>query len=226
MIAGMVMPNRFIKESCRSSKNLDKLSDLEERLFWRLITTADDYGRFLACPELVRSACFPYKTLSTERVKICLESMQVNDLIRLYSVDDREYGYFMKWEKHQGKPRSKNSKYPEPLASASTCEHLLANVTGGPNTNTNTNTDTNTDKREGSGGRDVKRGKRSISEEDRPTEKHYALGQQLGVDVGPEWGKFKNYCKAHDRRYADFEAAFRNWIAKSAEMKGGQYGMR
>jgi hypothetical protein len=211
------MPNRIIKESCRSSKNLDRLSDFEERLFWRLITTADDYGRFLACPELVRSACFPLRTVSTERIETSLKSLQVNELIRIYSIDDRSYGVFCKWEKHQGKPRAKNSKYPEMIASAIGCEHLLADVPGGPNTNTNTNT--NSDKR----GESERRGKRAISDDDKPTDRHFALAMQLGVDLGPEWGKFKNYCKAHDKRYADFEAAFRNWIAKAAEMKGGAY---
>lgn len=216
------MPNRFIKESCRSSKNLDRLTDLEERLFWRLVTTADDYGRFLACPELVRSSCFPYKSITSDRIKTCLISLQTNDLIKLYYDDDREYGYFLKWEKHQGKPRSKNSKYPEPLASASICEHLLANVPGGPNTNT----DTNTNKREGSGEREIRKGKRSISEEDKPTEKHFEYGRKIGVNVGPEWGKFYNYCKAHDKRYADFEAAFRNWLSNSVRMNGGTHAVR
>lgn len=71
-----------------------------------------------------------------------------------------------------------------------------------------------------------KRVLRSISDDDKPTEKHFSLGRTLGVDVGPEWGKFKNYCLAHDKRYANFEAAFRNWIATAAERKGDKYAMR
>lgn len=71
-----------------------------------------------------------------------------------------------------------------------------------------------------------RQGKRPISEADKPTEKHFALAQQLGVELGPEWGKFKNYCLAHDRRYANFEAAFRNWIARAAEGKGHGYVLR
>ena len=216
------MPNRFIKESCRSSKNLDRLSDFEERLFWRLITTADDFGRFLACPELVRSACFPLRSVSTERIDNSLQSLQVNDLIHLYRVDDRQYGLFVKWEKHQGRPRAKNSKYPEMIAAASACEHLLANVPGGPNTKAET--DTHSEKREESERRG--KGKREIAETDKPTQKHFDLGKTLGVDVGPEWGKFKNYCKAHGVRYADFEAAFRNWLVKESEMKEGKYALR
>lgn len=65
----------------------------------------------------------------------------------------------------------------------------------------------------------IHRGKRQISEEDKPTEKHFTFGMSLGLDVGPEWGKFKNYCLAHDKRYANFEAAFRNWLANAAERR-------
>lgn len=65
------------------------------------------------------------------------------------------------------------------------------------------------------------RGKRPISEEDKPTDKHFEFGRLIGVEVGPEWGKFKNYCLAHDKRYANYEAAFRNWLANAQQMKGG-----
>jgi len=64
------------------------------------------------------------------------------------------------------------------------------------------------------------KGKRAIHDEDGPTDKHRVFAGELKIDWGPEWGKFKNYCLAHDKRYANFEAAFRNWLAKAAEMKG------
>ena len=64
------------------------------------------------------------------------------------------------------------------------------------------------------------KGKRGIADTDAPTDKHREFAKTIGVDLGPEWGKFKNYCLANDRRYANFEAAFRNWLARAAEMKG------
>lgn len=144
----MIVPNRFIKESCRSSKNLDRLSDFEERLFWRLVTTADDYGRFLADAELVRSACFPYKSISIPNMEKALLGLQSHNLIFTYQVGDRKYGEFVTWTKHQGKPRSSKSKYPARLdtfllADASNCMQPLANVPGGPDTDTDTDTDLN-----------------------------------------------------------------------------------
>lgn len=62
-----------------------------------------------------------------------------------------------------------------------------------------------------------KRVLRAIADTDHPTEKHLRFAESLGIDPGPEWGKFKNYCLAHDKRYANFEAAFRNWLANAAE---------
>lgn len=226
------MPTRFIKESCRSSKNLDRVTDFEERLFWRLITTADDFGRFLADPELVRSACFPRRDrLPLQKLIDALAGLQRNHLIALYSVKDRQYGQFCTFEEHQGKPRSRKSKYPAILyaslhADASNCVRVLADVTGHPDTDTDTkaNTDLNSPKEEGSG--EKPKGKRAIREEDGPTEKHAALGQQLGVNVPQEWAKFKNYCLAHDKRYANFEAAFRNWIVNAPNMRGGNHVVR
>jgi hypothetical protein len=70
----------------------------------------------------------------------------------------------------------------------------------------------------------LSKGKRAISEDDKPTEKHFSFGASLKLDVGPEWGKFKNYCLAHDKRYANFEAAFRNWLANADNMKGARHG--
>ena len=69
---------------------------------------------------------------------------------------------------------------------------------------------------------DIKpRGKREIHDTDQPTEKHLAFAKSLGIDPGPEWGKFKNYCLAHGKRYVNFEAAFRNWLANAHAMNGG-----
>jgi len=141
------MPTRFIKESCRSSKNLHACSDFTERLFWRLLTTADDFGRFLACPCIVKSTCFPRdEKMRSDKVSQAMLELEKNQLIVLYSVGDREYGEFVTFSTHQGKPRAKESKYPDKSmassvlqASASNCMQPLAYVTGHPDTDTDTN---------------------------------------------------------------------------------------
>lgn len=134
------MPTRYIKESARTSRNLWAVSDFSERLFWRLITTADDFGRFMACTLIVKSTCFPLvDSMKASRVERALEEMAHCELIQLYQVGDRRYGVFVNWEKHQGEPRAKHSKYPNPpvQASVGTCGQLPAYVPGAPNTDTN-----------------------------------------------------------------------------------------
>ena len=142
------MPTRFIKESARTSKNLSAVSDFSERLFWRLVTTADDFGRFLACAAIVKSTCFPLsETMKSAQVEHALQDIASHELIHLYEVGDRRYGWFVNWERHQGGPRAKSSKYPDPLhlqASASICMHTQVvpdNPASAPNTDTDTDTD-------------------------------------------------------------------------------------
>lgn len=227
------MPTRLIKESCRSSKNLNKLSDFEERLFWRLITTADDFGRFMAYPELVRASCFPYKPLSTKSITSALQSMQDNDLIKLYSVDDRHYGYFIKWEAHQGKPRAKTSKYPSPndaqqnhmLASASICMHPLADVTGHPDTDTDTDTKANTNLNY------LSSPKKSVVDEKRPRTLHpypddfqpddraKAIAAGYGQNVFALKAAFQDHHLAKGTLFKDWQAAFRTWLRNDRKFR-------
>lgn len=122
------MPNRIIRESCRTSPTLAKLSSDAERLFWRLTTFADDFGRFPAEPSIVRGACFPLQAIySTGRTKKLINELHANNLIQLYQVGDHAYGVFLTWERHQQR-RAKVSKYPQPPADANICEHMRADV--------------------------------------------------------------------------------------------------
>lgn len=142
------MPNRWIRESARTSKNLNEVSDFAERLFWRLITTADDYGRFLACGSIVRAACFPLMdTIRVEKVEKAIAELNAHKLIDLYEVGDRRYGCFLKWFEHQGKPRSEKSKYPDPLPVSSSVSplHTAANNCAQPRTDAPGPPDTETD---------------------------------------------------------------------------------
>lgn len=142
------MPNRIIKESALDSEDLDTLSNSGERLFWRLILVADDYGRFEATPQVVKARCFPRRvdTMRTNEVEKAMKELSPL-LVRFYSVGGRQYGCFLNWEKHQGSPRAKKSKFPDPPTEIeqnqpdSICKHLHANVPEGPNTNTDTNSD-------------------------------------------------------------------------------------
>jgi len=111
------MPNRLIRESALTSRSLDKLSDGAERLFWRMTVTTDDAGRFDADPRVVLARCFPLRIESLKPTTIAkwLRELEAADIIRLYTIDGRSYGYFPSWGKHQ-RIYGLKSKFPDPPA--------------------------------------------------------------------------------------------------------------
>src|SRR5579864_5388585 len=139
------MPDRLIRESALFSKSLARLSDFAERLFWRLTTTADDYGRFPADPEVVAGRCMPLLGAGARRVKAALVEMQETDTVRLYEVEGKSFGYFPAWSRYQ-QTRAKKSKYPDPPAFAGRCSQTSANedICSTPEGDSNTHSDSHT----------------------------------------------------------------------------------
>lgn len=109
------MPNRIIKESCRTSPDLAKLGHGAERFFWRLTTGTDDQGRFDATPKVLLGACFPLLIgrISERDIRAWLLEMEQAGLIVLYTVSGRDYGFFRNWAQHQ-RVYGRWSKYPDP----------------------------------------------------------------------------------------------------------------
>lgn len=122
------MPNRIIRESCRTSATLYLLSHGAERMFWRLTTIADDHGRFEADVRVLMAQCFP---LWAGRIKVSeiakwYAEMEKAGLVQSYLVNGKAYGHFLTWETHQY-VRAKKSKHPAPT-SDNICSQPLADV--------------------------------------------------------------------------------------------------
>lgn len=115
------MPNRIIKETINESRSLAELSPFAQDLFKRLITYADDYGRFNADLDIMRARLYPLEldAIATDDVrdglvelcgieKICFyrEPMNGHQVLRMY-------GYLKGWENHQ-RVRDSRSKFPAP----------------------------------------------------------------------------------------------------------------
>lgn len=55
----------------------------------------------------------------------------------------------------------------------------------------------------------------SIPEGWEPNTTAHIKAQQLGLQIGPEVESFVNHAQQVDRRCRDWDAAFRNWLAKA-----------
>ena len=108
------MPNRIIKETIRTSRNINALSDFLFRIWVYLITYVDDYGRGSADAQLLKGFVFPRKDGLTEhQITEALEALASRGMIQLYEHDGEPYFCFPKWTEHQ-QIRAKKSKFPAP----------------------------------------------------------------------------------------------------------------
>ncbi len=109
------MPNRIIKETITTSCEIDHLSADEERFFYRLMVSCDDFGRIDARPSVLRAKCFPLKVddIKNSDVEKWLKKLVKINLITLYEAEGKPYLFMTKWDKHQQR-RAKHSKYPSP----------------------------------------------------------------------------------------------------------------
>lgn len=105
------MPNRVIKESIRTSDSINELSWFEECLFYRLMVSCDDYGRFDGRIAIIKGACFPLKDVTNRDIEKGLNKLVAVGLVGHYTVEEKPYLQLLAWDKHQS-IRAKKSKYP------------------------------------------------------------------------------------------------------------------
>lgn len=62
-------------------------------------------------------------------------------------------------------------------------------------------------------------GKRDLPKDWAPNEAHQERAKRSRLDLDQEVGRFRDYYAAHGKRMADWDAAFRNWLIKAAEIR-------
>lgn len=108
------MPNRIIKESIRTSRSVNQLSDFNFRTWLYLITYVDDYGCGSADPEILKGFVFPRRKSVTEKqIEKALADLAMQGMIVLYERDGEPYFAFPNWRDHQ-RIQAKRHKFPEP----------------------------------------------------------------------------------------------------------------
>lgn len=108
---------RMIKETIRTSKTVNAMTDFQFRAWVYLITYADDYGRGSADPEILKGFVFPrLKRLRESDIEKTLAELADLGSIQIYSVDSEPYFCFPNWGDHQ-RIQQKQSKFPPPAES-------------------------------------------------------------------------------------------------------------
>ena len=112
------MPNRVIKESICDSMDLAECSCFAQDLYKRLITYADDYGRFNADTTIMRARLFPreYECIDEGDLVDALTELAGVGKIQFYTSTANQktfFGAFPNWTEHQ-RVRESKAKYPDP----------------------------------------------------------------------------------------------------------------
>ena len=98
------MPNRIIKESIKRSPEIDRLTWFEEVVFYRLIVTADDYGRLDGRMIVLKNDLFPTKdTVTRKAVEDAVKKLVSVGLLVPYvdAESNMPYLYFRRWDKQR-----------------------------------------------------------------------------------------------------------------------------
>lgn len=122
------MPNRIIKESICTSDTLAEVSPQAERLFWRLVVQADDYGCYDGRPKIILGKCMAAMlgAVTEQDVFNWLNELSEAGLVERYECDGRPYIHLTTWETHQRPPRATKRKYPPLLPSDGECRQMSA----------------------------------------------------------------------------------------------------
>jgi hypothetical protein len=112
------MPNRILKESINDSRGLGRASPFAQDLYKRLITYADDYGRFNTDLDIMRARLYARELEAVSPLEL-LESITElvgEGKIKIYTTSNHKgdlYGYFPNWKDHN-RIRNTRAKFPEP----------------------------------------------------------------------------------------------------------------
>jgi hypothetical protein len=109
------MPDRVVRDSILDSDRINELSFPAEVFYRRLMSVADDYGRYEARPSLLRGKLFPvrpdHSLVTTEQVEIWMYECARQQVIRLYEIEGR---LFLEIRNFGQRLRSMKSRYPAP----------------------------------------------------------------------------------------------------------------
>jgi hypothetical protein len=106
------MPTRIIRDGILTSERINSLSPNAELFYRRLMSVADDHGRYAANLTQLRAFCYPLKldSVKEDSIKKHLAECVDAGLVVLYTVDGKAYLQMLDF----GQRINGKSRYPEP----------------------------------------------------------------------------------------------------------------
>lgn len=112
---------RAIQDDVPSSLTLAALSDGAERLYWRMVSQADPWGRLeIGSPAKLKLICAPAVKWTEAKIAGFLRELQDVDRLQVYEIGGKTYGQIIDWDENQpadvkGRNGSRyRSQHPEP----------------------------------------------------------------------------------------------------------------
>lgn len=118
------MPDRIIRAAIITSDRVNAVSWGAEVFYRRLMSVADDYGRYDGRPAILRAQLYALKLdrVSESDVGKWIRECEEAALVRVYTVDTRLYLEIMRF----GQRARSESKWPDPPSIAGNCPPLPA----------------------------------------------------------------------------------------------------
>jgi|SRR6185369_10558740 len=108
------MPNRIVREDILTSDRVDALSPGAEVFYRRLMSVADDFGRFDARPIMLRGSCYPLRLdkVTDRDVLGWLAECEKAGLVVVYTVGGKQC---LEIQRFGQRTRAQTSRYPAPM---------------------------------------------------------------------------------------------------------------
>lgn len=84
-----------------TSQKVNKISEGAENLYYRILLLVDDYGRYYADPDIIKSYCYPKRKVPISIIKKRLIELINIRLIKTYKDNGEEYLEFVNFRKYQ-----------------------------------------------------------------------------------------------------------------------------
>lgn len=119
----MMMRDCLVRLSLMEKKELCLLPAAHQLFFHKLLHVCDGAARFEADPVVLRAILYPYciDRVSVKNVSSWLASCQAAELIKIYTVGDKRYGFVFDYGQIE---RFRRARYPDETGVVSQPAHI------------------------------------------------------------------------------------------------------